>query len=282
MSSKRIQILSDLHLETPAAYDIFEITPKTPFLALLDDIGYVQDDGFLSFLRNQLPVFKVVFLLGNHEPYHSTWDEARSRIKRFSEDVAKSTHDGKPLGKLVFLNQTRYDISDTETILGCTLFSRVTEDQKDYVSFGLNDFYRIDGWSVEDHNEAHRSGLEWLNRQVESISHLEPGRKIMIFTHHSPVTHENAVDPKHATSNKSSSFMSDLSGEECWKSKSVRLWAFGHTHFNCDYKDELSGNRVVTNQRSYYFAQSAGFDGKRLFSLIMNEKATRSRTTIGM
>lgn len=37
------QILSDLHLESPAAYDIFEIPTKTTHLALLGDIGNVRD-----------------------------------------------------------------------------------------------------------------------------------------------------------------------------------------------------------------------------------------------
>ncbi|RYP91189.1 hypothetical protein DL770_002666 [Monosporascus sp. CRB-9-2] len=34
-----IQILSDLHLEAPRAYDVFEITPRTPYLALLGGIA---------------------------------------------------------------------------------------------------------------------------------------------------------------------------------------------------------------------------------------------------
>jgi len=36
-----VQIVSDLHLETPKAYDIFEIEPKAPVLALLGDIGNI-------------------------------------------------------------------------------------------------------------------------------------------------------------------------------------------------------------------------------------------------
>ncbi|KAL4971053.1 Ser/Thr protein phosphatase superfamily [Aspergillus stella-maris] len=261
MSSTSIQIVSDLHLETPAAYDVFEITPNAPYLALLGDIGYVKDDGYFEFLRKQLTAFEIVFLvLGNHEAYNSTWHEARLRVHRFSEDINKSTTQEKAFGKFVLLDQTRYDVSPTKTILGCTLFSRVTEEQHDWVSFGLNDFYRIKDWTVEDHNEAHCADLAWSNQQVESISRLEPERRIVVFTHHSPVTHKGAVDPRHATSNISSGFMSDLSGEECWMNQSVKLWAFGHTHFNCDYKDETSENRVVTNQRGYYFAQSAGFE----------------------
>jgi hypothetical protein len=44
-----LQILSDLHLESPKAYDLYDIPPKAPLLALLGDIGNVvsHKDGFL-------------------------------------------------------------------------------------------------------------------------------------------------------------------------------------------------------------------------------------------
>ena len=54
-----IQILSDIHLDAPKAYDIFEITPKAAYLAFLGDIGNVvsHQDGYLAFLCDQLRVF---------------------------------------------------------------------------------------------------------------------------------------------------------------------------------------------------------------------------------
>lgn len=47
-----IQILSDLHLEAPKAYDVFDIISKAPYLALLNDIGNVAShrDDCLAFL----------------------------------------------------------------------------------------------------------------------------------------------------------------------------------------------------------------------------------------
>lgn len=267
----QLQILSDLHLEAPAAYDIFTITPTAPYLALLGDIGYVKDEGFFEFLRKQLANFQIVFLvLGNHEPYGSSWCEAKSAVRKFEQDMDTLFQRGEVKGKFVFLDQTRYDISSTVTVLGCTLFSNVIPEETERVSFGLNDFYRIkDDWSVEKHVEAHLSHLAWLNTQVDSISREEPDRKVIILTHYCPCTHEKVVDPKHATNSKiSSGFMSDLSGQVCWgdSSRIVKVWAFGHTHFNCDFEGQETGTgkRVVSNQRGYYFAQSEGFDGEKV------------------
>ena len=68
------QILSDLHLDEPSAYDVFTLPAQAPYLVLLGDIGRVQDDGLFLFLETQLRQFHTVFfLLGNHEPYDSDW-----------------------------------------------------------------------------------------------------------------------------------------------------------------------------------------------------------------
>ncbi|TVY32036.1 Uncharacterized protein LSUB1_G008412 [Lachnellula subtilissima] len=228
-----IQILSDLHLEAPKGYDVFEIAPKAPYLALIGDIGCVKDAEYFSFIAKQLSNFKIVFLLlGNHEPYHSDWATVKKSIQTFSQEMSeKKQHPDKNLGSFIFLDQTRYDLSPSLTILGCTLFSHIPPSQTAHVSFGLNDFYQIDAWTVDQHNAAHASDLAWLNAQVRSIGSAEPKRKILILTHHSPTTSARAVDPAHAQSKISSGFASELAGEECWGSANVKAWAFGHTHF---------------------------------------------------
>lgn len=264
----QLQILSDLHLEAPPAYDVYQIPPRAPYLALLGDIGDSKSTGLINFLVQQLKNFDVVFfLLGNHEPYHSSWPDMKARLKAFAENVAQRRQKEKNLGHFVFLDRTRYDISDGVTVLGCTLYSNILDEQLEAVSFGLSDFYNIKDWDVHLHSQAHQGDLAWLNDQVRSISHAEPHRKIIILSHHSPVFRGPATNPKYAKSPVGSGFATDLSAEECWTNSGVKLWAFGHTHFNCDYKDEKTGKRVMTNQRGYYFAQSVGFDDKKVITI---------------
>ncbi|KAL4895692.1 hypothetical protein BDV59DRAFT_199684 [Aspergillus ambiguus] len=241
----RIQILSDLHLETPAAYD-----------------------GFFPFLTAQLRRFQIVFLLlGNHEPYHSSWSTVKTQIADFSDNIGRSRlHDPK-LGQFLFLDQTRFDLTPEVTLLGCTLHSNVSQRQEERVSFGLNDFYQIQGWTVTDHRAAHEADCAWLDQRVADIAASEPHRRIVILTHHSPTIAAAAVNPIHATSPISSGFATDLTGRTCWQNPQVRLWAFGHTHYNCDYVDESTGKRVLTNQRGYYFAQAEGFDTTKVIEI---------------
>ncbi|KAF4239045.1 hypothetical protein CNMCM8980_009529 [Aspergillus fumigatiaffinis] len=230
------QLVSDIHLEAPPAYDLFDIPPKAPYLALLGDIGYVKDDGFFVFLEGQLRKFQM---------------------RKASEE---STNAENKLGEFVFMDQTRYDICPDVTVLGCTLHSRITQSQEERVSLSLNDFYHIENWDVESHRTAHEADLAWLNKQVTNITRSDPHRKIVVFTHHSPTLDARATDPAHVNSPITSAFATDLTGEPCWEKPQVRLWAFGHTHYNCDFVDSRTGKRIVANQRGYYFAQSKGYD----------------------
>jgi Calcineurin-like phosphoesterase len=267
--ARQFQVISDLHLESPPAYDVYDIPALAPYLCLLGDIGDSRRfEDLLKFLSKQLKKFEIVFfVLGNHEPYHGRWSQVKTRLSLFAESIDGRRKKEKTLGKFVLLDQTRYDLNDYVTVLGCTLHSYILDKQLEYVSMGLNDFHNIEDWDVHMHRKAHESDLQWLNEQVRSISHTEPKRKIIILSHHSPVFGGQATDPKHAESLYTSGFSTDLSGEECWKNSSVKVWAFGHTHFNCDYRDEETGKRVMTNQRGYYSAQAPGFDLEKVVTL---------------
>lgn len=256
------QILSDLHLEAPKAYDIVKIVPKAPYLALLGDVGNVaiHKADFLAFLTQQLNQFRaVLFVPGNHEAYHSNWSDTLEILRVFEQDVRKN----KSLGEFVLLDRAVFRPPGTNVVvLGCRLFSFVPPKNEMAVSFGLNDFFHIDGWDVRMHNEAHTRDLAWLNAQVADLEQSDV--KIMIFSHWSPSLDIRAVDPKHSGSPIASAFATDLSGEACYKSDKVRLWAFGHTHYSCDFtverKDGASPLRLLANQKGYYFAQAEGYD----------------------
>ncbi|KAI6364206.1 hypothetical protein MCOR25_005703 [Pyricularia grisea] len=161
----QIQIMSDLHLETPKMlpmYGDFAIPHLCPYLALLGDIGSVWDERLYKFLHAQLLQFETVFyVMGNHEPYpatesqydgSATWDQALSIMQEFEkthnanlEAPKQTTEDSespKP-GRFVLLNRRRFDLSPTVTILGATLFSRIADDQRSSTSLFLSDFSNI-------------------------------------------------------------------------------------------------------------------------------------------
>lgn len=267
MAPAAFQIISDLHLETMPKYGHFKLKQTAPYLALLGDIGYVGHPELFSFLELQVKRYwAVFFVLGNHEPYNLSFASARAQMRAFADKMerlrAKST-----IGRFIFLDQDRYDLTEHLTILGCTLFSRVHSDQLKEVAERLSDFKYIQGWTVDDHRQAHVSDLAWLNAQVAAIGKEEPRRQIVILTHHSPCIAEAASNPLHRDSPVTTGFASDLSQELCWTDPQVGMWAFGHTHYNCDFEDQANAIKVIANQRGYGTMQCQGFDAARVFLL---------------
>lgn len=270
--------MSDLHLETPKArpsYEDFEIQPKCHCLALLGDIGNVSDPRLFDFFNRQLQQFEtVLYLLGNHEPYGITFSEAKEIVLRFEAEVEQQRRspDNSTTGKFVFLERSRYDLSEDLAVFGCTLFSFVTPGQRNSVARFVSDFSRINEWTVDSHNAEHQAHLQWLNSQVSDCAQNEPHRSIVVLTHHSPTALEEADDPKHIKDDAQirSAFTTDLSDQLCWTTPQVRLWAFGHTHFNCDIEDPQTKKRIVCNQQGYRKAESLGFSGTKVVDIDMS------------
>lgn len=257
------QILSDLHLETHSSYGSFKFPQTAPYLALLGDIGHVANNELFSFLEDQLGRYShVFFLLGNHDPYHLSYKTAKTLMRNFQTSLGKRSL----MGKFVFLDQTRYDLTKDLTVLGCTLFSRVSCQQEFAIESRMVDFKDILRWSVDDHNAAHKSDLAWLNAQVAAIARDEPQRKIAIFTHHSPSVDSRCRDPKHEDSDVFTDFATDLSHEECWTNPAVVAWAFGHTHFNCVFID-ANGKAVISNQKGYSLIPAKRFNAESVFTI---------------
>ena len=198
-----IQILSDLHLEAPMAYDTFEITPKAPHLALLGHIGNPgresHKDKMFGFLNRQLRASRTLFFVpGNHEAYHSTWPATLSALEEFKHDADSRRKEDTSLGIFVLMNRASFMMGERVLILGCSLFSLVPPERFPFVETGLNDFYQISsGWDVEEHNAAHKRDLEWLNEQAERAEQDPSVRTVVILTHWSPSVDDRAIEPRH-------------------------------------------------------------------------------------
>ena len=267
--SPQFQVVSDLHLETPIAspaYDYFTKFSRVPLhasnLFLLGDIGLIRDDQLFTFLRSLLsrtPNLKIFYVLGNHEAYGITMVAALTAMRRFEESTKRDFGE-----RFFFLNRRRVDLSPTISILGCTMWSRIEDAQAAACTEALTDFHEMNGIrdrTVDAHNKDHARDLAWLNEQVASISTTEPKRHIIILTHHSPTADPRANNPAHADSKLSSGFRTDLSAEVCSKSRNVRMWAFGHTHWSCQYVVEREGRGnmlVVSEQKGYAYPEGKG------------------------
>ncbi|KAK1225218.1 hypothetical protein PQX77_011898 [Marasmius sp. AFHP31] len=194
-----------------------------------------------------------------------------SRIETFSKQIQdERTSSSSALGEFIFLNRTRYDLPDPNlnlTILGCTLWSSLNQDDLDILSWSLTDFKRISSFTPATYAELHKQDLSFLKEEIRHIRTHEPERRILVLTHHAP-TVEGTSDPKfHSNGSEDpmkSAFATEFSEDPNVWGKPVVMWAFGHTHWNCDFvRNDV---RVYSNQRGYK-GGSPGFDAAKVVTI---------------
>ncbi|KZT53609.1 hypothetical protein CALCODRAFT_519956 [Calocera cornea HHB12733] len=240
----RFQLMSDLHLET-SQYN-FDFPVAAENLALLGDIGNTVDAALFEWLDAQLRRFmRVFFVAGNHEAYRSTLPESRKRLQKYAAQNER----------FVLLDRTRYDLSPSLTILGCTLWSKLDAKQASHIFMSLNDFRQIRDFDLRTYEGEHVADLEWLVRHIGYARKEHPQRKIIVFTHNTP-TYNGTSNPKYEGSLSGSAFSTELANKRWWRPPIV-LWGFGHTHYSCDLN--IGGVRLVSNQKGYFRDPAAGF-----------------------
>lgn len=238
------QYMSDLHLEVGQQYLTFDFDVTAPNLILAGDIGRLVDyEGYVSFLQKQTARYTRVFLvLGNHEFYDLSFETGRARARALEKEPIFE-------GKLILLQQNAFVFDDEGVvIMGCPLWSFIPEDSAHTVAAVLNDFKRIEGWTIEKHNFNHTEDLSWLRNEAQ---HHKEDTRVLVVTHNAPLVDKTA-SPQHKDSRIKSAFATDVlhdTRDSTWSS--VKYWVFGHTHWTTQFK--AKGIQVVSNQRGYVF-----------------------------
>ncbi|KAI7474817.1 hypothetical protein KC367_g779 [Hortaea werneckii] len=176
-STISIQFLSDIHLDR-LLYQHVPIEPAALILLIIGDIGRFDDyDQYRDFLVHQSAHYeKAILVAGNHEFYSSSRTEGLEAAERLVREQKMNS-------KLLFLNQARFDVPNTNvTILGCSLHSPIAPD---YTKL-THDFARIKDWRVADHNSEHERDLAWLKTTIADCFKEQPQRKIVVATHYAP------------------------------------------------------------------------------------------------
>lgn len=132
----------------------------------------------------------------------------------------------------------------------------------------MTDFKQIKNMTPTNYDELHIRDCHWLENELRRLTcTIEKGnKKIVVFTHHAPIV-KGGADPKfsgpniptlsgYVTDMQSPATGLDLEGRPRERgallAPPVCIWAFGHTHWCCDFVVTAeSGVRVVSNQRGY-------------------------------
>lgn len=257
----RLQLLSDLHLETEA-FDA-EPAPGAEFLVLAGDVDSSWD-GLRHFRDWPVP---VLFVPGNHEYDRRDIDEARQSLQVLADELGFLMLDAASLvrsdeqGRRVrFIGSTRWSDFDLfgerereRALRAAGYFQRVMASTRHGEPF--------DAVAVREEGLRCRAWLESALCEPESGADWDA---TVVVTHFAPSL--RSCDPRYGRQPGTASFCNN---DETLLPR-ARLWLHGHLHCRHDYRFEHAGGstRVVCNARGHRRKGEAdGWQGGRLIEV---------------
>lgn len=222
----KIQVLSDLHVEFQADYGkslIASLNKNCDVLCCAGDLATPQllEDS----LRRLCDVYpQVVFVLGNHSFYGSSFNAMFDKMNRLSGKI-KNLH---------WLENRDIKLNG-QHFVGATLWFERQHDSLDY-KFFLADFMQIKDFERLVFGKFAIS-KSFLAAKIRSDS--------VVITHHLPSF--KCVDKQFYGSKYNIYFASDL--DDVIKETKPKIFISGHTH--CSYDFMMGRTRMVCNPFGY-------------------------------
>jgi len=252
------------------------------------DIGKPDPHNFLEGARsNRITDFfkrcsfqfpHVIYVLGNHEHYHSDFATTKNKIQDMLNYNA--------LGNVHLLEREIRVINDV-TFIGGTLWTDMNNgDQLTlyHMKSMMNDFRCVENsnkvvhykayeqingvdnrekpifktrtakFSPEDAFEEHAKMKGYIQQIVEG----KPNQKFVVVGHHSPSF--QSVHEQYANDTIMNGGYSSNMDEFIADHPQIKLWTHGHTHHNFDYV--IGETRIVCNPRGYINYEPQAADWK--------------------
>ncbi|WP_119353024.1 metallophosphoesterase [Azohydromonas sediminis] len=256
----RIQLLSDLHLESEA-FDP-QPAPGADLLVLAGDI----DSTWLGYERFAGWPVPVVVVAGNHEfdgrDLETAWPALRERCAAFGLTLVEretwrwTAPDGTRLRLLATVRWSDFDVFGPKERERCvraaTYFANVMRARRHGALF--------DAPAVRREALACR---RWLAHTLAEPP--QPGERTVVVTHFAPSL--RSLDPRYGMQPSTASF---CNADDALM-PGVDLWIHGHVHRRFDYlvaHADAAPTRVVSNARGIGVkGECEDFDGQRLIDL---------------
>ncbi|WJR66325.1 metallophosphoesterase [Neorhizobium sp. CSC1952] len=258
-------IVSDLHVahaeRLPA--NSIEIPDADICLCAGDVAGFIQMS--LDFLVTRVePIMPVLMVLGNHDCYGNTIDNALATARNLTEGTRISVleNETKVFGDVRVVGATLW--TDFEIEWG--IKEEVSLPDRRKMAIDVCKRYMVDFREIfrSDWHETGMPGLlmarELITRHVTSRAFIEAQLAkpfhgtTVVLTHHAPSP--RSLDPKFHGQETNAAFASDLT--PTIRNGKPDLWVHGHIHRFIDYYE--GSTRIVCNPRGYpYEREKNGF-----------------------
>ena len=266
----KISLASDVHLEFG---DLdFENDQGAQVLILGGDICVAQDiaqrdpygvmgpeyrsNRFHDFFQRCHDRFPhVIYIVGNHEYYHSDFATAFAHLKRvlgYLPRLHVLEKESVTIGDITFLCGTLWtdmNREDPDTLYRIRSYMndfRIIRDSRYPVHYKDSEGKRHtrDGrFSPETSVEEHRAMMKFVKESIAA----NPTGKYVVVGHHSPS--RLSTHPQYADQTMVNGAYSSNLDEFIMDHPQIKLWTHGHTHHEFDYM--IGSCRVVCNPRGY-------------------------------
>ena len=185
--------------------------------------------------------FDLLSIPGNHDYYECGINQLQLY---FSSDEIPT-----PI-KSTYIHKTYDGVS----IIGTTLWSPPNKPE----CYRLTDYYYIPYFSKDDNGncknvlKVYKREKKWLINTVNKEKELHPKNKIIVFSHHAPLScliPDKYKNVETSYLNGCFANMNEKDNKE-YLSLPIDIWIYGHTHENRD--EIINGIRFISNQRGYY------------------------------
>lgn len=238
----RIQIVSDIHAEfhQDRGKQFCEKLPVDGVAVLIvaGDLGIHFNLGYcLSILCQRVP--HVVYVMGNHEFYHSTRNAILGILRRLKVTTPN----------LHVLENNSVTI-DGQRFLGCSLWFEDVPESWEH-RYKLNDFHIINGGFTDWFPALNQESRQYLGENVREDD--------IVVTHHIP-TPKGSL-PKWLKTGLNCFFVCDVEG--IITRAQPKLWIYGHTHDSHDFT--IGKTRLICNPFGYLRREeNPGFDWEKI------------------
>ena len=268
----KIAIASDIHLEfgnldisNDNHADVLILSGDICVAADLDmrdrrqtELGFARyrSERFHDFFERCAENFPhVIYVMGNHEYYHSDFATALGEMRRKLNHLTNlyiMERDVKVIGDITFIGGTLWtDMNNQDSL---TLYHmrtmmndfRVIQNSTVPVHFRTSEGEfrtRVAKFSPEDSVTEHVK----MKQYIQSVVQGNHDTKYVVVGHHSPSRLSTHEMYKHDTI-MNGGYSSDLD-EFIKDHPQIRLWTHGHTHHPFDYV--IGETRIVCNPRGY-------------------------------
>ena len=268
----KISIASDVHLEfgdidikNNQGAEVLILSGDICVAADLDmrdsrqtEMGFARarSERFHEFFERCATNFPhVIYVMGNHEYYHSDFATELGEMRRKLEYLPNLyilEREIKVIGDVTFIGGTLWtDMNNSDAL---TLYHmrtmmndfRVITNSTTPVHFRTQEGEfktRVGKFSPEDAVEEHVKMKGYIQQIVEGKS----DQKFVVVGHHSPSRRSTHEMYAHDTV-MNGGYSSDMD-EFIQDRPQIRLWTHGHTHHNFDYV--IGETRIVCNPRGY-------------------------------